>query len=220
MEYPKKSWCLYLKGVINSKGEDLTKYDGYVGYELYRPDSTQAILKLNNRLGYRETEDKKNSVEFYKGHEILVPVSKLTLGFQSKYHREYLKYSIKSIEENDYLVEDYLWVLFSVFEYYNILNTIIKYKGILNNKTIEEIAILSGQEWSLTKSRTGYILECGKGVWNLLQPIPLQSPPKERESLSGLEALKRYGLVTMDNAIEYCYISFDFERDRKLNMIL
>lgn len=219
MEYPKKSWCLYLKGVINSKGEDLTKYDGYVGYELSRPDSTQAILKLNNRLGYRETEDKKNSVEFYKGHEILVPVPKLTLGFQSKYHQEYLRYSIKSIEENDYLVQDNLWILSSVFEYYNILNTIIKYKGILNNKTIEEIAILSDQEWSLTKSRTGYILECGKGVWN---EVSVVSPPKEKESLSGLEALKRYGLVYMDDAIErsYCYISLEFERDRKLNMIL
>lgn len=50
MKYHRREWCLYLKGIINNKGVDLTKYDGYIGRETGIETEEYKTLKLTSTL--------------------------------------------------------------------------------------------------------------------------------------------------------------------------
>lgn len=205
MEYPKKSWCLYLKGKLNDIGEDLSKYDGCVGYELSR-DETSAQIKINNKLVYRK--------EDYPKEIIRVPIKELKLGYLSEYQVNYIKKSIKSFQENEYLKEKDFWYLYTIFGYFNSLEILLKNKGILNNETIEGIANNCNQKYTIFKYKNGYILTIG------IEPVHITHTLIEE--ISSLETMKRYGLQKMDYVLEknWCVISLSDERDRKLNNLL
>ena len=220
MEYPKKAWRLYLKGVINEDGVNLSKYDGCIGIELSR-DDTQALIKINDKMGYR----KKN----YPRETIKVPLNYLTLGYISKYHSDYLGESIIRLEENDYIKSmDKVWFLYSVFGYDLTLDTIIKNNGIIDNSTIEEIALIYGKNFYLYKVahtlRNGYFLSPTDDSINW---IPFKY--EKKEIISALIALKRYGIEYMETSIEktMCPISdeensiaLSKERDQKIDRII
>ena len=133
MEYPKHEWCLYLKGVTNSKGVDLTQYDGYIGRETGKETPEYKTLKLFSTLGYQKGKE-------FLEEEIDVPLANLRLGFQSTYKQDYYNHIIKEIDTKYLECERDKWLLTSVFSYYLVIDKIIEHNGILNNDTIEDIA--------------------------------------------------------------------------------
>lgn len=199
MEYPKRSWCLYLKGIFNYFGDDLTKFDGYVGYELER-DDLHAKIKIIGRLGYRESSDNKSNTDFSKGS-----IEHLKTGFISKYHLDYLEFILKDIETNRYInTRKEFWRVYSIFGYFKTIDVIIKHNGKISNECIEEIAELSEYIWTISRSKLGYLLECNYKI-----DIPI-----EINKLNSLECLRSYGLEHMEQAVEKTnsFISLEFQK--------
>jgi hypothetical protein len=207
MEYPKKAWCLHLKGVINEFGEDLTKYDGCIGIELDR-DGYSSKIKITDKLGYRDQDPPIDEI-------IIVPTDRLSLGYISKQHIEYFENSISEFHENKYLKRKDEWhYLHNVFGYQTSLGFLIKNRGILNNETIEEIAKNSKMEYSLWRAKSSLILSVDKS-----SPV---SKCVLVKTLNSLDTMQLYGLEIMDELMEKCWacISIDKERERRIDDIL
>ena len=209
MEYPKKAWCLYLKGVKDNSGISLEDYDGCIGFELFRNDK-YANIQINDKLGFRK-------LECPKGDIITVPIENIKFGFISKYHIDYFKFAIKDFITNEYITEvrDF-WYLYTIFGYQNSLDTLVENKGILNKETIEEIASKNKSIYYLFKFyfTSNLSLSNRRDLLDIYQCQLIDEMP-------ALEAMKRYGLWKLQDSIERSHttISRKKERQRRLEIL-
>jgi len=183
MNLPKKEWLLY-------PPENFEEYSNHIGRETGKETATHKTLLMVGVFGSRT--DMSNV-----GKEFDVPLEHLTTQYISTYMLNFHKDKIKKVDTK-YLIDE-VWILRSVFGYFETLESTISNNGIIDDGVIEGLAMGTDIYWSVSektdyKQNPGHWIEClGKDC---------RKENRSQIILTTIEALKTVGLYVLEEVIE------------------